>query len=147
MDTAPGDDTSVSMVRPFLGRGRGVTLTLPDDLADPERAGGVRAYAITGGRAHAVVHLEFETMLRATALGATKLPQLRFERAEILRLCDLDALSVAELSARLHLPIGVVRVVAADLLGEGLVESFQPSGNVADDVSLIQRLIAGLRAL
>ena len=55
--------------------------------------------------------------------------------------------SVAELSARMHVPIGVVRVVAADLVSEGMLESFQPSANVADDVLLITRLIAGVRSL
>jgi len=62
-------------------------------------------------------------------------------------LCHTDPLSVAELSARLHVPIGVVRVVAADLVSEGLLEAFQPSANVADDVLLITRLIAGVRSL
>jgi len=40
-----------------------------------------------------------------------------------------------------------VRVVAGDLVVEGMLESFQPNGNVADDVALIQRLIAGVRSL
>jgi Protein of unknown function (DUF742) len=141
---AAGHD--VTAVRPFLERGR--ALSMPPDAADAGRPGsGVRAYAITGGRAHASVHLEFETMLQATALGCDSRGALRFERGDIVRLCDREPLSVAELSARLHLPIGVVRVVAADLLGERMVEAFHPSENVADDVLLITRLIAGVRAL
>lgn len=86
-------------------------------------------------------------MLQATGAGREALTALKFERAEILRLCHTDPLSVAELSARLHVPIGVVRVVAADLASEGLLEAFQPSANVADDVLLITRLIAGVRSL
>ena len=69
------------------------------------------------------------------------------ERADIIHLARAEPLSVAELSARLQVAIGVVRVVAADLLSEGLLEAFQPSENVADDVLLITRLIAGVRAL
>lgn len=102
---------------------------------------------MTGGRAHASGVLEFETMLQGTAGGREALTALKFERAEILRLCQTDPLSVAELAARMHIPIGVVRVVAADLMSEGLLESFQPSANVADDVLLIARLIAGVRSL
>lgn len=105
----------------------------------------VRPYAITGGRADSAVHLAYETMLQATPAG--HLESARFERAAILRLCATEPLSVVELAARLHLPIGVVRVVAGDLLAEGRLEAHQPSGNLADDVALITRLIAGVRAL
>lgn len=110
-------------------------------------AGGVRAYAMTGGRSHTNGVLEFETMLRSTGSGREALTAMKFERAEILRLCQSDPQSVAELAALLRVPIGVVRVVAADLVSEGMLESFQPSANVADDVLLITRLIAGVRSL
>ncbi|MGB8860569.1 MAG: DUF742 domain-containing protein [Ilumatobacteraceae bacterium] len=117
-------------------------------MADDHSAAahGVRAYTMTGGRSHAG-GLEFETMLQATGAGREALTAMKFERAVILRLCQTDPLSVAELSARMHVPIGVVRVVAADLVSEGMLESFQPSANVADDVLLITRLIAGVRSL
>ncbi len=136
----------MTAVRPFLERGR--ALSAPPAASDEGHPHtGVRAYAITRGRAHASVHLEFETMLQATVAGRTSSASQRFERGDIIRLCDNETLSVAELSARLHLPIGVVRVVAADLLTEGLLESFHPTENVADDVLLLTRLIAGVRAL
>ena len=140
------EDPHGQLVRPFLDRKR----PLERHAADADHAGpshGVRAYAMTGGRAHANGVLEFETMLQGTAGGREALTALKFERAEILRLCQTDPLSVAELSARMHVPIGVVRVVAADLVSEGMLESFQPSANVADDVLLITRLIAGVRSL
>ena len=139
------DDPHGQLVRPFLDRG-----SLQHHAGEHEHSGagqGVRAYAMTGGRAHASGVLEFETMLQGTAGGREALTALKFERAEILRLCQSDPLSVAELAARMHVPIGVVRVVAADLLSEGMLESFQPSANVADDVLLITRLIAGVRSL
>lgn len=74
-------------------------------------------------------------------------PLQRFERSRILEQCAAEPLSVAELSALLHLPIGVVRVVAADLVAEELLQSHQASEHVADDVQLLTRLIAGVRAL
>ena len=79
-----------------------------------------------------------ETMLQATADGREALTAVRFERAEIVRLCQSDPLSVAELSARMHVPIGVVRVVASDLLAEGFLE-----GIALDD----HRVIRGLGRL
>jgi len=105
----------------------------------------VRPYTMTGGRADSVVHLEYETMVQATAAGRAE--SSRFERAEILRLCANEPLSVVELAARMRVPIGVVRVVAGDLIAERRLEAHQPSGNLADDVALITRLIAGVRAL
>lgn len=146
MEPTGADDPHALLVRPFLDSKRAIR----DASAEEDHsaaAHGVRAYAMTGGRAHANGILEFETMLQATAGGREALTAMKFERGEILRLCQSDPLSVAELSARLHVPIGVVRVVAADLVSEGMLESFQPSENVADDVLLITRLIAGVRSL
>lgn len=134
------------LVRPFLDRKRPLE-GHPMEVDHSAAAHGVRAYAMTGGRAHANGVLEFETMLQGTAGGREALTALKFERAEILRLCQTDPLSVAELAAQMRVPIGVVRVVAADLVSEGMLESFQPSANVADDVLLITRLIAGVRSL
>jgi hypothetical protein len=133
-------------VRPFLERGRALGRVPEADLDDPSLSG-VRAFAMTRGRAHAVVHLEFETMLQATSAGSASVSVQRFERYDILHRCAGEPLSVAELSALLRLPIGVVRVVAADLLTEGLLQAYQPSEHVADDVFLLTRLIAGVRAL
>lgn len=140
------DDVHVTAVRPFLRNARSMGHA-SQGVAVEYEAAPVRAYAMTRGRSHAAVHLAFETMLQSTPAGVDASPGQRFERADILRLCRVEPQSVAELSARLHVPIGVVRVVAADLLLEGHLESFQASENVADDVLLITRLIAGVRAL
>lgn len=145
MDDFSGDDVQVPLVRPFIEHRRAVRPAHEDD--GEVTLSGVRAYTMTGGRAHAAIHLEFETMLQTTAAGREALTAMKFERADILTLGRNEPLSVAELSARLRVPIGVVRVVAADLLSEGMLEAFQPSANVADDVLLITRLIAGVRAL
>ena len=145
MEVTLDPDATVPLVRPFIARERPLAPVTSDHSHGTDN--GVRAYAITGGRSHASGHLEFETMLRATGTGSDAVHTLKFERAEIVRRCEAGALSVAELSAALRIPIGVVRVVAADLLGEGLLEAFQASEHVADDVLLITRLIAGVRAL
>jgi hypothetical protein len=143
--TGKDDEVAVASVRPFIERGRG-NVRAKDESVD-DGAAQVRAYAMTRGRSHAAVHLAFETMLKATPSGTDPARHERFERGSILQWCRVEPLSVAELSARLRVPIGVVRVVAADLLLEGHLEAFQASENVADDVLLITRLIAGVRAL
>ncbi len=146
MEPAGGADPNAQLVRPFLDSKR-VLRQESGEETYATAADGVRAYTMTGGRAHVTGVLEFETMLQATAGGREALTALKFERAEILRLCQAEPSSVAELAALIRVPIGVVRVVAADLVSEGMLESFQPSENVADDVLLITRLIAGVRAL
>jgi hypothetical protein len=151
VDALEGPAPEPAPVRPFIERRfQGMpTQMLPAIVPSVEADGfvGVRAYAITGGRARTTVHLEFETMLQATPSGHFAASSMRFERSQILALAGGQPLSVAELAAHLGLPLGVVRVLAADLLADGHLESFQPSTNVADDVLLITRLIAGVRAL
>ena len=146
MEPLAADEPHAQLVRPFLDLKRPLQ-RLPAGEDHAAFANGVRAYAMTGGRSVAIGVLEFETMLQSTGSGREALTAMKFERAEILRLCRTDPQSVAELAALLRVPIGVVRVVAADLVSEGMLESFQPSANVADDVLLISRLIAGVRSL
>lgn len=107
----------------------------------------VRSYTLTGGRTRASVELPFEAMLTVTEFGRHAMERLTFERRSITTLCSHETLSVAEVAAMLSLPIGVIRVLAADLIGESFLEVFTSSENVADDISLILKLIEGVRAL
>ena len=147
-------------MRPFLARMLSMPTTRADDIdgthdADDAdgtgrvavEAAGVRSYTMTSGRSQGSVALEIESMLQLTADGALLLDRLQFEKARVAALCQVEILSVAELSARLHLPIGVIRVVASDLIVDGLLQAHAPSFGVADDVDLISRLIEGVRAL
>ena len=138
-------ETEAALVRPFLSH-----LTPPTSASTDEPiedASIVRSYAMTSGRAEGSIHLEYESMLQVTPGGIAQLSLLTFERASIAQLCRTEILSVAELSARLHLPIGVIRVVASDMIVEGVLEAFLPSLGIAEDVDLITRLIEGVRAL
>jgi hypothetical protein len=104
---------------------------------------GVRAYLMTGGRASA--QLAYETML---ATRAVVMPtDVRFERAAILDACKVRPISVAEISAHLHIPIGVVRVLASDLVAEGLLTAYSGPSDKIHDITLLTNLIAGVRAL
>jgi hypothetical protein len=108
----------------------------------------VRAYMMTGGRTTTDgVKLEFETMLSLSAPGRRRQPQLLFEQAKIAAALVDETLSVAELAVRLNVPIGVAQVLCADMLGEGLLEQHAAASNVSEDVSLLTRLINGVRAL
>ncbi len=104
---------------------------------------GVRAYLMTGGRASA--HLAFETMLESR--DVTRPADVQYERAAILEACDQRHLSLAEISAYLHIPIGVVRILASDLINEGLLTAHGGPSNKAHDITLLTQLIDGVRAL
>jgi Protein of unknown function (DUF742) len=51
-------------------------------------------------------------------------------------------------SAHLDLPLGVTRVLVGDMAVEGLVSIHHPSSPEAQpDLALLQRVLAGLRAI
>jgi len=55
--------------------------------------------------------------------------------------------SVAEVSAHLRIPIGVARVLVADLVSDGRLEAGTPPPRHADDDEFIERLMQGVPAL
>jgi hypothetical protein len=105
----------------------------------------VRPYAITGGRARPRGEdLEVEALVSTTSTGELS-PNLSYERRAVARLCR-DVQSVAEISARLDLPLGVARVLVADMAEEGLVAVHRPA-QIGDrpDLALLERVLYGLR--
>jgi hypothetical protein len=74
----------------------------------------VRPYAMTGGRTRPTHDdLEIEALVSTTSVGE-RTPKLTVEQRAIAALCH-DLLSIAEVSARLHLPLGVIRVLVDDM--------------------------------
>ena len=114
-----------------------------DNRQEPGRL--VRPYYMTGGRARPTQDdLEIEALVSTTAQG-DRSPKLTVEQRAIIALCR-DLLSVAEVSARLDLPLGVTRVLIGDMASEGLVILHRPS-SVGDrpDLALLQRVLYGLQ--
>jgi DNA-binding transcriptional ArsR family regulator len=66
------------------------------------------------------------------------------EGRRLLRHCG-EAMSVAELAAVLELPLGVVRVVLTDLAEAGLVEIHRPAPEQANDATILEEVLDGLR--
>jgi hypothetical protein len=107
----------------------------------------VRPYALTGGRTRATTgDLPIEAMVVSTEQGLAAI-DLRHEARDIVALCH-EALSLAEVSARLGVPLGVARVLVGDLLGAGHVEVRRTTAdNSRPDVVLLTRVLEGLEAL
>nr|WP_243275071.1 DUF742 domain-containing protein [Streptomyces albus] len=110
----------------------------------------VRPYAMTGGRTRPRYQLAIEALVHTTADSSQLQGQLP-EHQRICRLC-YEIKSVAEISALLTIPLGVARILVADLAEAGLVAIHQPGGDetTADgqpDVTLLERVLSGLRKL
>ena len=109
----------------------------------------VRSYVLTGGRTRSNADLPLETLVKVTAQGSSAAPRLALERKEIVALCSAP-ISVAEVSAHLHLPLGVARVLVGDMCEEGFLTSFKPQHAATGerpDLKLLERVLDGLQAL
>ncbi|MCK1798788.1 DUF742 domain-containing protein [Streptomyces sp. XM4193] len=109
----------------------------------------VRPYAMTGGRTRPRYQLAIEALVHTTA-DAMQLQGQLPEHQRICRLC-YEIKSVAEISALLSIPLGVARILVADLAEAGLVAIHQPGGDESaggqPDVTLLERVLSGLRKL
>ncbi|MFI9075971.1 DUF742 domain-containing protein [Streptomyces sioyaensis] len=109
----------------------------------------VRPYAMTGGRTRPRYQLAIEALVSTTADPSKMQGQLP-EHQRICHLCR-EIKSVAEISALLSIPLGVARILVADLAEAGLVAIHQPGGDETaggqPDVTLLERVLSGLRKL
>ncbi len=115
----------------------------PDDDAHVARV--VRPYTLTGGRTAPKVELPFEATLRREVDGSVPTDA---NLVRILEVCDKR--SVAEVSAHVHMPIGVVRVLLGDLIEQGHVRvqaTLTESSSQDERRELIERTLRGLRTL
>src|ERR1700684_2486978 len=95
---------------------------MPPVLGQPTGRGGrslVRPYAVTGGRTRPRTQLEIEAMVAAAHYEARDLSVLSPECQAILGFCR-DWRSVAEISAVLRMPLGVARILIADMAAGGV---------------------------
>jgi hypothetical protein len=106
----------------------------------------VRPFIVTAGRTSPVTgELRLETLVSAPPSALTA--PLGFERHRIVELCQHPR-SVAELAALLPTPLGVARVLVADLAAERYVRIHR-SGNPDENpsVALLERIRDGLLRL
>jgi hypothetical protein len=102
----------------------------------------VRPFIMTGGRTRPLVdNLRIETLVVATR-AALSAP-LKFEELTAVRLCQRPN-SLAEIAAVLGVPLGVARVIVADLVSAGHV-TVQESAELP--ISVIERMRDLVRAL
>ncbi|MEO3871944.1 DUF742 domain-containing protein [Nonomuraea sp. B12E4] len=106
-----------------------------------------RPYAVTGGRAEPRYHLAMETLISSMSIPDDEMAMLTPEQESIMQLCR-SFRSVAEISALLRVPLGVARVLVADMSDEGLVRLHQPRLSEGQpDINMLERVLSGLRRL
>jgi hypothetical protein len=111
----------------------------------------VRPYAVTGGRTEPAdgEALDLITVVVATGQAADADDRLRLtpEHRRILTVCE-DQVTVADLGADLGLPVGVIRVLLADLIAQGAVAVVprRPASERSDN-DVLREILNGLRAL
>jgi len=133
----------------------------PDSLEPPPRRQGsspdagedtwsVRPYTLTGGRTRPSKDaLPIEALVRA---AGPPNGGLAGERRQIVELTGEHYVSIAELSAHLHLPVGVTRVLVGDLRDEHLVTihglaSPDPALNPATTLRVLESVLDGISSL
>ncbi|HEX5119324.1 MAG TPA: DUF742 domain-containing protein [Pseudonocardiaceae bacterium] len=117
-----------------------------DELVD--EAAMVRPYAWTRGRTRANYDLKLETLISATELAADESRLRQLEHREVGALCRYP-LSVAEVAAKLSIPLGVARVILSDMAELGLISIHRTfaADDIAAHLVLMERVLSGLRRL
>ena len=109
----------------------------------------VRPYAVTRGRTEPIRHIPIEAVLVATPAAVQEARFAGHDKYRIAMLCEPTAKSLAELSALIKLPLGVARVIVADMVTEGLLtlHSAAPRTGFKERMDLLGRVLSGLRKL
>jgi hypothetical protein len=113
----------------------------------PPAARIVRPYALTAGRTRPAVDLPLEATLRLDTT-ATRRAWGEDVQGRIVGVCD--SRSVAEVSALIQSPLGVVRVLLGDLVQQGYVHvqaTLTEKSSDDERFDLLERTLRGLRAL
>jgi DNA-binding transcriptional ArsR family regulator len=106
----------------------------------------VRPYALIAGRTRPS-GTTIDLVAYVSAIGAPELDSgLEPEHLRLLELSRPRA-TVAELASSLDLPLGVVRILIADLREQGLVSVDQPSRPGLSDVRILKEVADALRRL
>ncbi|NUU21219.1 MAG: DUF742 domain-containing protein [Streptomycetaceae bacterium] len=106
----------------------------------------VRPYVVTEGRAHPSRNT-FDLVTLVYAPGDLPMSGLGPEKRRLVELCRPGSLSVAEVAGYLALPVGVVKVLLADLVDTGHILTRAPiPAAELPHVQLLQEVLDGLRA-
>jgi peroxiredoxin Q/BCP len=120
--------------------------TEPETADEPSL---VRPYTLTAGRIDSGVELALEAPVEANTTAKPPRWPRNDVRGQILTWCVYST-TVAEIAARLSLPLGATRFLVDDLVTQGYLRVRAPLGDsmtIDERRELIRRTLVGLRAL
>ena len=120
-----------------------------ESFAEGDQPNLVRPYTLTAGRTNSRVNLPLEALIEAVVSDRPHRWPGNDVRAQICAMCGSSP-SVAEIGARLSLPVGVARVLIGDLVSSGHLRvraTLSDRSTVDERRELIGRTLRGLRAL
>ena len=107
----------------------------------------VRPYALTAGRTKpSGTSIDLIALVTTVRRPPREHFDLEPEHVRLLQLCRVP-ISVADLASDLDLPLGVVRILLADLREQGLVGIHQPVAPGLSDVRILKEVADALRRL
>jgi Protein of unknown function (DUF742) len=110
----------------------------------------VRPYSLTSGRTIPAVDIALEALIQPLAEAFDfDLGELTNEARSILSLSS-NSPSIAEIAVHVGVPVGVARVLVADLVEAGHVRiqaTLQEDASDAERRELIERVLSGLRGI
>jgi hypothetical protein len=121
----------------------------PERSAPAHEANLVRPYTLTAGRTDTNIHLPMEAPVQTLQSAMYHRWPPNDLRGRIIQLC-IRSPSVAEISARLDVPLGVARVLVGDLVTSGYLRiqtTLTERSSRDERRELIGRTLRGLRAL
>ena len=120
----------------------------PQQPHDP-RGALVRPYAVARGRTEPQRNIPIEAVLVASQAAVQEARFAGHDKYRIAVLCEPRAQSLAEIAAYCRLPLGVARVLVADLVADGLLSlhSSAPKEGFTERMDLLERVLSGLRKL
>ncbi|QNG20759.1 DUF742 domain-containing protein [Rhodococcus triatomae] len=126
-------------------------MSADDDYAGPGDSGPsiVRPYSLTSGRTRPAVELALEALIQALPQSEDRQWELDDVNAAIVALCQHSP-SVAEIAARISMPLGVARVLVADLVEAGhlqILATLKEDSTDSERRELIERVLSGLRQI
>jgi hypothetical protein len=108
----------------------------------------VRPYSLTSGRTRPTIDLALEALIQSL-VDVDEPVELNNIEATIVEM-SRESPSVAEIAARTGVPIGVARVLVADLVESGHVRvmaTLQEDSSDSERRELIERVLSGLRQI
>jgi hypothetical protein len=123
-------------------------IDVPDDQWLDRDAGPiVRPYALTGGRTRpSGEKVDLLSIVRTAAPEPADVVGMEPEYRQVLILCQRPT-SVADLAVDVDLPLGVVRILLADMRDRGLISIRQPTAARLTDPKILKEVADGLRRL